>query len=180
MSPAIQGKKLEERIIHTIYIIRGKKVILDHDLANLYGVETKRLNEQVKRNIEKFPDDFLFQLSTDEFKNLKSQFATSSSGWGGRRKPPYVFTEYGALQAANILKSEKAIKMSVYIVRAFIRLREAILSNAELSRKIELLEKRLGDHDKILTSLVNEIKRMIDAPKPKSKNKTIGFILPEN
>ena len=166
MTPAEQGNYLEERIIHTIYIIRGNKVILDYDLANLYGVETKRLNEQVKRNIEKFPDDFLFQLTVEEFKNLKSQFATSSSGWGGRRKPPYVFTEYGALQAANILKSEIAIKMSVYIVRAFIRLRETILSNAELSRKIDLLENRIGDHDKILIGLVNEIKRMIDAPKP--------------
>jgi len=111
---------------------------------------------------------------------LKSQTATSSTGWGGRRKPPYVFTEFGALQAANILKSETAIKMSVYIVRAFVRLREAILSNAELSRKIELLKKKLGDHDKILIGLVNEIKRMIDSPKPKSKKRTIGFILPEN
>ena len=115
----------------------------------------------------------------EEFKNLKSQFATSRLGWGGRRKPPYVFTEYGALQAANILKSEIAIKMSVYIVRAFIRLRETILSNAELSRKIDLLENRIGDHDKILIGLVNEIKRMIDAPKPKSKKRTIGFILPK-
>jgi len=89
-------------------------------LANLYGVETKRLNEQAKRNIERFPEDFLFQLTVEEFKNLKSQFATSSSGWGGRRTPQYVFTEFGALQAANVLKSEQAIKMSTYVVRAFI------------------------------------------------------------
>jgi hypothetical protein len=94
----------EKRILKIILIIRGKKVIWDSDLAELYGVETRRLNEQVRRNIEKFPEDFMFQLSREEFDNLKSQIATSSSGWGGRRKQPLVFTEHGALQAANVLK----------------------------------------------------------------------------
>ncbi|MFH2232419.1 MAG: ORF6N domain-containing protein, partial [Patescibacteria group bacterium] len=96
--------------------IRGEKVILDSDLADLYGVETRRLNEQVRRNIEKFPEDFMFQLTKEEFENLKSQIATSSSGWGGRRKLPLVFTEHGALQAANVLSTEQANKMSVFIV----------------------------------------------------------------
>jgi len=122
----------------------------------------------------------LFQLTGEESKNLKSKFATSSSGWGGRRTPPYVFTEFCALQAANVLKSEQAIKMSTYVVRAFIRLREMILSNVELSRKIDMLEIRIGGHDKILMGLVREIKGMIDAPKPKKHKRPIGFILPDN
>jgi len=102
----------EKHILNIIIIIRGQKVILDSDLAALYGVETKRLNEQVRRNIHKFPEDFMFQLTKEEFENLKSQIATSSSGWGGRRKPPLVFTEHGALQAANVLNSAQANKMS--------------------------------------------------------------------
>ena len=122
----------------------------------------------------------MFQLTVEEFKNLKSQIATSRPGWGGRRTPPYVFTEFSALQAANVLKSEQAIKMSTYVVRAFIRLREMILSNVELSRKIDMLEKRIGGHDKILMGLVRESKGMIDAPKPKKHKRSIGFILPDN
>mgnify|MGYP001357056430 CR=1 FL=1 len=103
----------EKQILRTIVIICGEKVILDSDLAQLYGVETRRLNEQVRRNIEKFPEDFMFQLTKGEFDTLKSQIATSSSNWGGRRKLPLVFTEHGALQAANVLNSEQANKMSV-------------------------------------------------------------------
>jgi len=97
----------EKRILRFIMVIREEKVILDSDLAKLYVVETRRLNEQVRRNIDKFPEDFMFQLTKEEFENLKSQIATSSSGWGGRRKPPLVFTEHGALQAANVLNSPK-------------------------------------------------------------------------
>ena len=102
----------EKQILKIIVTIRGERVIIDSDLAALYGVETRRLNEQVRRNIDKFPDDFMFQLTKEEFGNLKSQIATSSSGWGGRRKPPLVFTEHGALQAANVLNSRQANKMS--------------------------------------------------------------------
>jgi hypothetical protein len=105
----------EKRILKIIMVVRGEKVILDSDLAKLYGVETRRLNEQVRRNIEKFPDDFMFQLTKEEFENLKSQIATSSFGWGGRRKLPLVFMEHGALQAANVLNSQQANKMSVFI-----------------------------------------------------------------
>jgi hypothetical protein len=102
----------EKRILRIILVIRGERVILDSDLAGLYGVETRRLNEQVRRNIDKFPEDFMFQLTKGEFANLKSQIATSSSSWGGRRKPPLVYTEHGALQAANMLNSAQANKMS--------------------------------------------------------------------
>jgi hypothetical protein len=167
----------EKRILRAIMLIRGEKVILDSDLAALYGVETRRLNEQARRNIDKFPEDFMFQLTKEEFDNLKSQIATSSSSWGGRRRLPLVFTEHGALQAANVLNSDQANKMSVFIVRAFIRLREMALTNERLSRKIDDLEKRVSDHDEILIDLIREIRKLVDTPKPKGKKRSIGFIL---
>ena len=173
-----EGLVPEKRILKNIMVIRGEKIILDSDLAELYGVATRRLNEQVRRNIEKFPEDFMFQLTEDEFENLKSQFATSSSGWGGRRKLPLVFTEHGALQAANVLNSERANKMSVFIVRAFIRLREMALTNAKLSQKLAELEKRVSDHDEILIDVIREIRKLICIPKRKGRKSTIGFILP--
>ena len=167
----------EKRIIRAIMLVRGEKVILDSDLAELYGVETRRLNEQVRRNIDKFPEDFMFQLTKEEFDNLKSQIATSSSSWGGRRKPPLVFTEHGALQAANVFNSDQANKMSVFIVRAFVRLREMVLKNDKLSRKLDDLEKRVSDHDEILIDLIREIRKLVDTPKPRGKRRSIGFIL---
>lgn len=167
----------EKRILSTIIVIRGEKAILDSDLAALYGVETRRLNEQVRRNIVRFPTDFMFQLTKEEFDDLKSQIAISSSGWGGRRKPPLVFTEHGALQAANVLNSEQANKMSIFIVRAFVRLREMVLTNEKLSRKIDQLERRVSDHDEILIQLVREIRKLIDTPKPRGKKRSIGFIV---
>jgi hypothetical protein len=166
----------ERRILRVIIAVRGEKAILDSDLAELYGVETRRLNEQVRRNVDKFPDDFMFQLSKDEYENLKSQFATSSPGWGGRRKLPLVFTEHGALQAANVLNSTQANKMSVFIVRTFVRLREMALTNEELARKVDQLEMRVSDHDEVLIELVREIRRLIDSPKPKGERRRIGFI----
>ena len=165
----------EQRIIEAILVMRNQKVILDFDLARLYGVETKRLNEQVRRNIDKFPIDFMFQLTKEEFSNLKSQIATSSSGWGGRRKPPMVFTDHGALQAANVLNSSQANKMSVFIIRAFIHLREIALTNAKLARKVDQLEQRVSDHDEILLEIIQEIKKLIDSPKPTEKE-SIGFL----
>jgi len=165
----------QERIIKFIMVLRGEKVILDSDLAQLYGVETRRLNEQVRRNLEKFPDDFMFQLTKDEFLNLKSQIATSNPSWGGRRKLPLVFTEHGALQAANVLNSQQANKMSVFIIRAFVRLREMALTNENLARKVDQLEDRVSDHDEILMELIKEIRKLIDGPKPENKQ-TIGFL----
>jgi hypothetical protein len=155
--------------------IRGKKVILDSDLAKLYDIVTRRLNEQVRRNIDKFPEGVMFQLTPEEFKNLKSQFATSSSGWGGRRNVPLVFSEDGALQAANVLNSKNAVRMSVFIVRAFVRLCEIALTNEKLSRKVSQLESRVSDQDEILTEIIREIRQLIETPKPKAKKKSIGF-----
>jgi len=155
--------------------IRGEKVILDSDLARLYGVETRQLNQQVRRNFDKFPADFMFQLTKEEFSNLKSQIVTSSSGWGGRRKPPLVFTEHGALQAANVLNSSQANKMSVFIIRAFVRLREMALTNEKLARKVDQLENRVSDHDEILLELIKEIRKLVDGPKTGKKH-PIGFL----
>ena len=168
----------EKRILKTIMVIRGEKVILDSALAELYGVATRRLNEQVRRNIEKFPEDFMFQLTREECENLKSQFATSNSGWGGRRTLPLAFTEYGALQAANVLHSERANKMSVFIVRAFIRLREIALTDVKLSQKLAELERRVSDHDEILMEVIREIRKLIDIPKRKGRKTIIGFMQP--
>jgi len=151
--------------------IRGQKVITDADLARLYEVETKRLNEQVKRNMERFPEDFMFQLSKDEFHVLKSHFATSS--WGGRRSLPYVFTEHGAIMAASVLNSPRAVEMSVYVVRAFVNLRTHILQYKELSQKVAELETKLGKHDESIVAIVNALKLLMEPPK--AKKKEIGF-----
>jgi len=151
--------------------IRGQKVITDADLARLYEVETKRLNEQVKRNMERFPEDFMFQLSEDEFHVLKSHFATSS--WGGRRSLPYVFTEHGAIMAASVLNSPRAVEMSVYVVRAFVNLRTHILQYKELSQKVSELEAKLGKHDENIVAIINALKLLMEPPK--AKKKEIGF-----
>lgn len=128
-----------EGIARSIMVLRGQKVLPDAELAALYGVTTRRLNEQVRRNRSRFPADFLFELTTEEFANLKSHFATSS--WGGRRKLPLAFTEHGSIQAATILNSPRAVEMSVYIVRAFVKLRELLISNKGLAQKLAQLER---------------------------------------
>ena len=159
-----------ERIERAILSIRGEKVMLDSDLAELYGVETKRLNEQVRRNLARFPADFMFQLTPVEFDNLRSQIATSSSEYGGRRYLPYVFTEHGALMLANVLNSERAAKTSVQVVRAFVRLRQMLASNAELARKLEALEKK---YDRQFKIVFDGIRRLMSPPEPKRRE--IGF-----
>src|SRR6266403_3338148 len=123
-----------------IYEIRGERVMLDSDLASIYGVETKALNRAVKRNADRFPRDFMFQISVDEWQNLKYQIGTSSSGHGGRRRRPYAFTEHGAIMAANVLNSARAVQMSVFVVRAFLRMRSVLSDNRELARKLAALE----------------------------------------
>src|SRR5256714_7003204 len=138
-----------ERAIH---FIRAQKVMLDSDLAMIYGVPLKRLNEQVRRNRSRFPKDFAFQLVGREFANLKSQFATSSSH-GGKRKLPWVFTEHGAIMLATVLNSPVAIEASVRVVRAFVRLREIISANTELAAKFAQLERRLDSHDEAMAQL---------------------------
>lgn len=155
-----------------ILLIRGQKVMLDADLAELYGVETRRLNEQVSRNSARFPEDFMFQLTAEEFANLKSQFATSS--WGGRRKLPFAFTEHGAIMAASVLNSQRAIEISVHVVRAFIHLRELVSSNSELSQKLDKLERKFAGHDRAISELINAIRQLMTPADPKKK-RPIGF-----
>jgi len=164
-----------ERIERIILFIRGEKVILDSDLAALYGVETRRLNEQIRRNNSRFPKDFMFQLSHEEFEILKSQFATSRSGWGGRRKLPLAFTEHGAIMAASVLNTPRAVEMSVYVVRAFVRLRSILAAHKELAAKVAELETRLGTHDKQIIAIVEAIKQLM-APPAKSRKRKIGFL----
>jgi hypothetical protein len=159
-----------ERVENAIILIRGEKVILDSDLAELYGVSTTRLNEQVRRNQDRFPKDFAFRLTKPEFANLISQFATSSSSHGGRRKPPLVFTEHGALMAANILKSERAVATSVQVVRAFVKLRRIVTSSAELAHKLNELERKYDQQFKIVFDAIRQLMTPVPA-----KAKPIGF-----
>ena len=159
-----------------IFILRQQKVILDTDLAELYGVTVKRLNEQVKRNRDRFPRDFMFQLVVKEEQNLRSQIATSRSGHGGRRHLPYVFTEHGAIMAATVLNSERAVEMSVFVVRAFVHLREMLASNRQVASKIDELERRLETHDDAIQEILDAIKELM-IPATASGRK-IGFQLP--
>ena len=131
-----------ERIERSILLIRSHKVILDSDLAELYGVTTKRLNEQVKRNRARFPDDFMFQFTVSETEILRSQIATSKMGRGGRRYLPYAFTEQGVAMLSSVLNSERAIKVNIEIMRTFVRLRRMLASHSELARKLDALEKK--------------------------------------
>jgi len=144
-----------EIIATKILEIRGKRVMLDRDLAQLYGVATRRLNEQVRRNRERFPEDFMFQLSKEEVANLKSQFATSS--WGGTRKLPYVFTEQGVAMLSSVLNSERAIKVNIQIMRAFVKLKELLLTHKDLAVKLEALERKYVNHDKKIKAIFDAL-----------------------
>jgi len=159
-----------------ILVLRHHKVILDTDLAELYGVPVRHLNQQVKRNVERFPSDFTFQLTAKEDTALRSQFVISKKGRGGRRYSPYAFTEHGAIMAATVLNSKRAIQMSVFVVRAFVRLREMLSANRQLAAKIEELDHRLGTHDDAIQELMDAIKELM-IPEEKSRHK-IGFQLP--
>ena len=151
---------LTRRVDARILLIRGKKVVLDSDLAGLYGVEVRHLNQQIKRNHERFPVDFMFRLSEKEAAILRSQFVISSEGHGGRRYLPYVFTEHGAIMAASVLNSERAIQMSIFVVRAFVRMREALASNQQIVTKLAELERRLENHDGRIQNLVHAIREL--------------------
>lgn len=157
-----------------IFQIRGHRVILDADLARLYGVPTKVFNQAFKRNSHRFPEDFAFQLSAKELDHLKSQIVTSSSGHGGRRYLPWVFTEHGALMAANILRSERAAEMSVYVVRAFVKQREALASNAAILKRLAEIDKTLLEHDTALQILWQRLQPLL-APPPENPKPKIGF-----
>lgn len=162
-------------ITRSIFLLRGQKVLLDADLASLYGVTTRRLNEQVRRNRTRFPADFLLELTAEEFANLKSRFATSS--WGGRRKLPLAFTEHGAIQVATILNSTRAVEMSVYVVRAFVKLRDLLVSNRELARKLADLERSLMTLDletqRQFREVYETIRSLMGAVPP--RRRPIGF-----
>ena len=161
-----------EVIATRIYELRGRKVMLDEDLAKLYGVKTKRLIEQVIRNKKRFPSDFMYQLDMQEVANLRSQIATSS--WGGRRYLPYVFTEHGVAMLSSVLNSERAIQVNILIMRAFTKLRDILLTHKELAVKIETLEKKYDEHDQTIKAIFEAIKQLLE-PSQVKKRKTIGF-----
>ncbi len=163
-----------ERITNSILLMRGNRVVLDADLALLYGVATKRLNEQVKRNAARFPKDFIFRLSRIETEALnRSQPATGSQRHRDPRYPPYAFTEHGAIMAATILNSARAVEMSLYVVRAFVRLRGLLASSKALARKLDQLERKLQNHDEAITAILSAIRELTNAPK--SRHRAIGF-----
>ena len=184
--------KIKRPIESLILNLRNQKVILDTDLAELYGVPTKRLNEQVKRNADRFPEDFLFQLTQQELENLKSQIATSSlatpqseavaPNWsqpatgshGGRRKLPHAFTEHGAIMAATVLNSPEAVAMSVFVVRAFMQMREHLAANAAILKRLAEIDKTLLEHDSALRSIWTKLQPLL-APPPEPPRRRIGF-----
>ncbi len=163
-----------------IVTFRGQKVILDADLAALYGVPVKRLNEQVKRNISRFPEDFMFRLTAAELKTEsapagnRSQFATGSSKHRDPRFPPYAFTEHGAIMAATVLNSPRAVEMSVFIVRAFVRMRQALLARNAIEKRLDVIEKTLLVHDSGLRDLYDKLRPLL-LPPPDPPRKAIGF-----
>ncbi len=163
----------EETISNKIYFIRNQKVMLDRDLAELYGIETRVLNQAVKRNFSRFPEDFMFELSQIEFDNLKSQIVTSS--WGGTRKLPSVFTEHGVLMLSSVLNSDKAIQTNIQIMRIFTKVRQMLLDTTEMKLDIVQIQKKLQNHDKnieLVFSYLDELNEKNETEKPRTK---IGF-----
>ena len=158
-----------------IYVVRGQKVMLDSDLATLYGVETRVLNQAVKRNNHRFPEDFMFQLTKEEFENLKSQSVTSNSGnYGGRRKLPYIFTEQGVAMLSSVLNSERSVRVNIGIMRAFVNVRKILSTNAEVSKKLAEIESKLGAHDEHFKKVFTAIRLLVSLPD--KSDKQIGFI----
>jgi phage regulator Rha-like protein len=171
---------LSIRIETVIRTIRDERAILDTDLARIYGIPTYRLNEAVKRNRDRFPDDFMFQLTKEEQISLTSQIAMSKSGRGGRRTLPYAFTEHGAVMAANILNSPRAVQMSIFVVRAFIKMRETLTTNKVLVEKLRELEEkltqRLDTHEQAIVYVLGELRKLMEPPQmPEPKKRPIGF-----
>jgi hypothetical protein len=163
-----------ERIVNQIHVIRGKKVMLDRDLAALYNVETRILTQAVRRNKARFPEEFMFQLSDEEFRNLKSQIVTSS--WGGTRKRPLAFTEQGVAMISSVLRSKRAIEISILIIKAFVRMRELLETNQVLRERLAALEQQLGAHNKDIRTIYRVLQRLVaEPPKPKTP---MGFKKP--
>ncbi len=162
-----------ERIENKIMLLRGQKVLLDRDLSALYEVETRRLVEQVKRNMKRFPSDFMFQLDRKELTNLRSQIATSS--WGGLRRPPYAFTEQGVAMLSSVLNSEKAILVNIAIMRAFVQMRNILINDAKMSVKLDEIENRLDTQEINTIVLMDKLRAINDTLKAKSNKSKIGF-----
>ena len=191
--PPKKVELLNEPLEQLIFTIRNQRVILDADLAKLYGVTTKVFNQAVKRNADRFPSDFAFQLTSAEVANLRSQIVTSSleatepqkedanwsqivtSSHGGRRYLPWAFTEHGALMAANILRSERAVEMSVFVVRAFVRLREQITANQTILKRLAEIDKTLLQHDSAVRDLYRKLLPLLQPPPPEKPKRRIGF-----
>lgn len=170
--PHLPDKLRSNQLGQFIYEIRGQRVILDSDLAKLYGLPTFRFNEAIKRNRQRFPKDFMFQLNRKEFARLISQIAISSSRHGGRRKLPYAFTEHGAIMAANVLNSARAVHMSVFVIRAFIKIREQLATNAAILKRLAEIDKTLLVHDSALRDVYRKLLPLLQPPPAK---KQIGF-----
>ena len=160
-----------ELVISKIYLIRNQKVMFDDDLAQLYQVETRRLNEQVKRNIERFPEDFMFQLTVKEYENLMSHFATSS--WGGRRKMPFAFTEHGVLMLSSVLSSKRAVQVNIQIMRIYAKLRGIVIDQKDILIKLEQMERTVDKHDQDIKVVFAYLRELLN---PKSEpERRIGF-----
>jgi phage regulator Rha-like protein len=166
----------EERIEKSILMIRGHKVLLDHDLAALYDVETKNLNKAVQRNLNRFPNDFMFQLTADEQAALRFQSGTLKTGRGQHRKYlPYAFTEQGVAMLSSVLHSERAVEVNIAIMRAFVRLRQILSTNKDLAAKLEKMERKLGEHDENFRVVFDAIRQLMAPPPSGAKNRRIGF-----
>jgi phage regulator Rha-like protein len=166
-----------EQVEQLILLIRGERVLLDADLAAMYGVETKVLVRAVKRNHERFPSDFMFQVSEGEFENLRFHFGTSSS-WGGRRYPPYAFTEHGVAMLSSVLRSARAVQVNIAIIRVFVRLRQTLALHKELAATVAELERKIESHDEGIRTLFDAIRQLMDTTPP-PKRKAIGFHVKE-
>jgi hypothetical protein len=164
-----------EQIERALLVIRGEKVLLDADLASFYGVATKALNQAVKRNRDRFPEDFMFRLTAKETQQLnRSQFVTATAKHRNPRYPPFAFTEQGVAMLSSVLRSKRAVQVNIEIMRAFVRLRKILAVNADLARRLEALEKRVGDHDEHFASVIQAIRELM-APPPAPKRRRIGF-----
>jgi hypothetical protein len=163
----------DEIVMNKIFYIRNQKVMLDEDIAELYGISTKRLNERVARNVDRFPEDFMFRLSEAEFANLKSQFATSS--WGGRRYPPNAFTEHGVLMLSSVLNSKQAIQVNIQVMRIFTRIRKMFIDNTELWLEIEKVKTKLDNHGKNMEVVFRYLDELIEKKVEPKPRKRIGY-----
>ena len=165
----------DEVVLNKIYFLRNQKVMLDRDLATLYGIETKRLKEQVKRNLSRFPRDFMFELTKEEFENWRSQFATSNSDKMGLRYAPMVFTEHGVLMLSSVLNSEKAIQTNIQIMRIFTKIRQMITDTTELSLDVEKIKKKIDNQSKNIELVFQYLDELLEKKDTKKEREKIGY-----